>query len=148
MRLLATSKRLPVDAVLWQDRDPTWGHGPQGRHALSLVQQGHLAHDRPRANLGHRLAVDLHPQDAVEQQEQLIALFALLDQGPARLEAAEPRLGVDHGHRELAFQGRLHRGHDRGRVLRPQGVWLPNASRHQVSWSMNPLLAISRPVWS
>ena len=30
----------------------------------------------------------------------------------------------------------------------PQGVWLPKASRHQVSWSMNPLLATSRPVWS
>jgi hypothetical protein len=30
----------------------------------------------------------------------------------------------------------------------PQGVWVPNASRHQVSWSMKPLLATSRPLWS
>ena len=101
-----------------------------------------------RANLGHRLAVDLHPQHPVEQQEQLVAVLALLDQGPAGPEPQELRLGIDHGHRQLALQGRLHRGHDRGRVLGPQGVWVPNASRHQVSWSMYPLLATSRPAWS
>jgi hypothetical protein len=99
----------------------------------------------PGADLGHRRAVDLHPQHPVEQEEQLGAGLALPDQGPAGLKPTEPRLGVDDRHRQLALQRRLHRGHDRGRVLGPQGVWAPNASRHQASWSMKPLLATSRP---
>jgi hypothetical protein len=98
---------LSVDAVLGHHRDPTGGHRPQRRHPPALLQQRQLAHDRPRANLSHWLAVDLDPQHPVEQQEQLVALLALLDQGPARLEAAEPWPGV--------------------------GVWAPKASRHQLS---------------
>ena len=52
---------LPVDAVSGHDRNPAVGDGPQGGHAPALVQQGHLAQDRPRANLSHRFSVDLHP---------------------------------------------------------------------------------------
>jgi hypothetical protein len=51
----------------------------QRRHAPALVQQRHLAQDRARADLGHRLAVDLHLEHSIEQQEQLLALLALLD---------------------------------------------------------------------
>jgi hypothetical protein len=85
------------------------------------VQQRHLAHDRPGANLGHRLAIDLQPQHPIKQQEQLLTLLALLDQGPPGLQPSELRLGVDDGHRQLALQRRLHRGHDRARVLGTPG---------------------------
>jgi hypothetical protein len=70
---------LPVDVVLGDHRDPAWGHRPQRRHPPALTQQRHLAQDRARTDLGHRLAVDLHLEHAVEQQEQLVTALILLD---------------------------------------------------------------------
>ena len=80
-------QRLPVDAVFGHNRNPTGGHRPQRGHTPALMQQRHLAHDGPRANLGHRPAVDLYPQHPVEQQEQLVAVLALLGQGSGRPRA-------------------------------------------------------------
>lgn len=63
----------------WGRPPPGRGHGPQRGRAPTVLQQRHL----PRADLGDRLAVDLHLEHAVEQQEQLLALLALPDQGAA-----------------------------------------------------------------
>jgi hypothetical protein len=40
----------------------------------------------------HRLAVGLHPQHAIEQQEELVTPLALLDRWSAWLEPTKPRL--------------------------------------------------------
>lgn len=68
---------------------PGTGHRPQRGRAAAVVQQRHLAQNRAGADLGHRLAVDLHLQYAVEEQEQFLPGLALLDQGPARPQPPE-----------------------------------------------------------
>ena len=95
IRPLATSSS--ACRSIWSLGTTATRHGvtAQRRRAPALVQQRQLPQDRSRTDLGHWLAVDLHLEHAVEQQEQLVTLLVLLDQGPAGLEPPELRLGID-----------------------------------------------------
>src|SRR5215218_9352243 len=108
---------VPVELLAGDHRDPARGHGPQGGRAPAPLEQGHLADHGPGAELGHRLAVDLDHQHAVEEQVHVGAGLALLDQDLAVLEPPEVGLAVDDGHRQPALQGRLGRHHQGRRVL-------------------------------
>src|SRR5918994_2140020 len=63
-----------------------------------------------RARPGHLPAVLLDGQDPVEQQEQLVAGLALLDEGLAGAQPPERRVGADDDGRQPPFPPRLHRG--------------------------------------
>jgi hypothetical protein len=89
-------QRLPVDAVLGHDRDPAWVTARSVAVRRPRYSSAISSKDRPGANLGHRFAVDFHPQYSIRQQEQLLTPLALLDQGPARLERLN-RETVDPG---------------------------------------------------
>ena len=61
-------------------RHPACGDRSQRRGPAAVLQQGTFAEDGARTDLGKRVAVDLHGEDAVEQQKQVIAGLALLNQ--------------------------------------------------------------------
>src|SRR4029450_3027057 len=79
----------PVPPVAGHHRHPAAGHRPQGGRAAPPLQQRHLAQDGPRADLGDLPAVPLHGQDTLEEEIELVAGLALLDQALAGRQAPE-----------------------------------------------------------
>src|SRR5262249_26972444 len=79
--------------------------------AYTTFEDGPLAEDRAGPELRQRLAVDLYPEHAVQQQVDLVTRIALLAARLARADRLDRRLGVaaHHHARQLA----LERGLDR-----------------------------------
>src|SRR2546423_7198081 len=83
----------------------------QGRRPLAALEQRPLAKQRAGADLGDHVAVDLDVNDAVQEQEELAALVALLHKRIALLDlAARELLALAHDRRgplalELGLDG-------------------------------------------
>src|SRR4051794_21055660 len=74
-----------VELISGSDGHSTGCERPQGRRSAPSFQLRPFPEDRSRADLSDTLPVNLHVQDAVEQKEDGIAEFALLDQCGTRL---------------------------------------------------------------
>ena len=110
------------------------------------LEQGHLADHGPGAELGDRLAVDLDPEHAVEQEVDVGAGVALLDQGLAGLQAPEralPSMMATDSRRSRAVSAATTSA---GESSSPQGVRCSSVSRNQRSKSIRPVLATSVPL--
>src|SRR5436190_17863646 len=108
-----------VDRVGWHDGHANRRLRPDRRRPLAAFEQRTLAEQGAGADLSHGVAVDLDIDDAVEEQEELPAFLALLDQRIALLEVAALELLVfahDRG-RELTLEPGLDRGRESRRVL-------------------------------
>src|SRR5215207_2936803 len=156
VRLAAASGDLgegvPVELVAGDHGDPAGRDRPQGGRAPAPLEQGHLADHGAGAELGDRLAVDLDPQHAVEEQVHVGAGLALLDQDLVALQAPEAGLAVDDGHRQPPLQGRLGRHHQRRGVLvaprgaRPLGLPEPAVEVDPAGLGDQPALVVVDPV--
>ena len=107
---------------------------------MPALEHGPLAEDRAGSDLGDGLAVDLDRQHAVEQEEQLVARLALLDEALALLELADlglspPRMIVADSWRSSAVSTAVTSACESSS---PHGVCLPNASRYQSLKSASP----------
>ena len=115
-----SSRRCSVS--IWsaaRDRDAHRGDGAERARAPAALQHRALAEDRTGPELGERFAVDLDRQHAVEQQVELRAELALLDEHVTVLDLAHGRLlaaAHDRGG-EIPLERGFHRGDERGRVL-------------------------------
>ena len=125
--------------------------GSQGRRADAAFERGSFPHHGPGPDLGHLLAVDLDDEDAVEDQEDVRAGGALLEERVAGRDGADLRLGAatHDARRQLPFQARTRRWRRRpGESDVPHGVRSPNESLNQVVKSTTPDFSTSRPAWS
>src|SRR6266540_128531 len=112
-------ERSGVDLVGPDLDDFRRGDGPEGRGAFSTLHNGPLTEDRAGADLGDGLAVDLGGEHSVDDEIELVACLALLDERFVDLESSRLRrrpLAHDRA-RELTFQRGLDLGHERRRVL-------------------------------
>ncbi len=89
----------PVDAFTGDDGQPAPRHRSQSGCARAALEDGPLAHDRPRSELHQWLAVDFDREHSVEKEEQLVSLFALLDQDVTLVQLAKAGLGSPHDDR-------------------------------------------------
>ena len=93
-------------------------HGDQRGRPPPALEHRPLADQRARAEVGDLLAVDVHLDDAVEQQVDGVGLLALLGERGALLQLADLRLALAHDHpRQLPLHGRLDLGDEGRRVL-------------------------------
>ena len=98
--------------------DLAGAHGDQCGRALPALEDGPLADERARAEVGDLLAVDVHLDDAVEQQVDGVGLLALGGERGALLQLADLGLALAHDHpRQLPLHRRLDLGDERRRVL-------------------------------
>src|SRR2546423_7108351 len=112
-----------VDRVRRHDGHANRGLCPDGRRSLAAFEQRALAEQGAGADLGHRIAVDLDVDDAVEEQEELSAFFALVHERMALLEIAPLELLAlthDRG-RKLPLEVGLDRGGQGRRILLAPG---------------------------
>ena len=83
-------ERPRVELVGSRDRNPTRSERPQRGGTAAALQQRTLTQDRSGTDLGNPVAVDLHVENSVQQQEDRVTGCALLDQGLAGTEKLGP----------------------------------------------------------
>src|SRR3954462_2421068 len=112
-------ERRLVDAVRGHDDRPHRRRRVHRRLALAALQECHLAQQRARTELGDLLAVNLDVDDAVQDQEQLATLVALLDQLLTGVERPPLELRATAHDRcaQLALELQLDSRRQRRRVL-------------------------------
>ena len=105
--------------------DPGTRARGERRGSRAAQQQCTLADNRTRPDLADVLAVDLRDEHAVEDEVELIAGLALLDEDLADVQLAPGEIGVAAHElaRELPFERALRRRHERlGLLVAPRRV--------------------------
>ncbi len=113
-----------IHAFVGHDGDPAVGHRHHGGGTTGALDARALAQHRTRAVLGQALPALVHPQHAVQDQEDVGPGIALGDQRLAALHLPQLRLAAAHHlGRQRALEGRLDGGDQGGGVLiTPRGV--------------------------
>src|SRR5439155_15480087 len=112
-----------VDSIAWDDRYPRGRLRADSCGPRAALEQRTLAEERPWADLRHGLTVHLDVDDSVEQEVELVALFALLGQRLPLLQVAPLELlalAHDRG-RELTLEVGLDRRRQGRRILLAPG---------------------------
>ena len=114
-----------VDQLGRDDDDPGTRARGERRGSRAAQQQCTLADNRTRPDLADVLAVDLRDEHAVEDEVELIAGLALLDEDLADVQLAPGEIGVAAHElaRELPFERALRRRDERlGLLVAPRRV--------------------------
>src|ERR671915_204717 len=87
---------IAIEPIAGNHSNATWRHGAERGGPAASLEKGHLAQDGTRSHLRDGMAVDFDRQYAVEQQEQLIAGFTLVDKCFVLPQFEKRRIRSDH----------------------------------------------------